>query len=80
MTQFLLVMLGGALGAASRFGLGLWLNKDATTVSLVNIVGSFVAVSLFALLPTDNKKYAAHLITGFCGAFTTYSAFLFRIS
>ncbi len=76
------VGLGGALGAISRFSVGVQVVKNfphdlplATLV--VNIFGSFtigVLVALFlSFTPIDYIR--AFLITGFLGALTTYSTF-----
>ena len=77
-----LVMLGGALGAASR-----WLLSQAIVNSIhsslplatlsVNIVGSAIigivwSLSEKSILP---PQIAALIIIGFLGSFTTFSAF-----
>ena len=74
MSHFLLVMGGGALGAASRYGLGLLLPKPGWSTSLVNILGSFLAVWIVSQF-SKNQPAALFALTGFCGAFTTYSTF-----
>jgi len=77
MTHLLLVMAGGALGAAGRYSLSWVLPKDLWSVSTVNILGSFLAVYLFTYVlqgeANSNARFFA--ITGFLGAFTTFSAF-----
>jgi len=77
MAQFLLVMAGGALGAAGRFGISRVLPKAFWSVTSVNILGSFLAIWLFtSLLQGEvNSNARFFTITGFLGAFTTFSAF-----
>ena len=72
-----MVMVGGALGAASRYGLSLVMPKPFWSVSTVNILGSFMAVCLISTLFKGDAQANMRLlvITGFLGAFTTFSAF-----
>lgn len=68
----LLVALGGALGAAARWGVGRRLPGRRATLA-VNVAGS---LALGALLSREVPPTAYALLgTGFCGAFTTFSAF-----
>lgn len=79
------VALGGALGACSRYLIGLlatvlWPQFPLGTLS-VNALGSFMAGILLALAllggsPSHSLKL--FLMTGFLGAFTTFSAFSFE--
>ncbi|MBX2825141.1 MAG: fluoride efflux transporter CrcB [Gammaproteobacteria bacterium] len=78
--SWLLVALGGALGAVSRYGIGRVLLvypgfPFATLV--VNVTGSFFIGYLAALFlqrpGSDDLRLL--LVTGFLGAFTTFSAF-----
>ena len=81
--KWLLVMLGGSLGAASRYGIGLLTAKLLGTgfpwgTMVVNLSGCFVIGLLFALadrvqlLTPDVRLF---LITGYLGALTTFSSF-----
>ena len=74
----LLVTLGAAVGAPLRFLAGHYLD-DAhpigplpTGTLLVNVAGSFL-LGLFSALSLSGHQMAL-LGTGFCGAFTTWSA------
>lgn len=76
-----LVFIGGGLGSVLRFLLSKWLNPLFTNAFLgtfsVNILGSlligfFIAYQLEEII---KKPVALFLITGFCGGFTTFSAF-----
>ena len=70
----LLVALGAAVGAPLRLLAGHWLDHDFPWGTLVaNVVGSFLLGLLTALSLDDGT--AALIGTGFCGGFTTYSAF-----
>ncbi len=71
----LLVALGAALGAPLRFALATALDLDHRPrgTLLVNVAGSFL---LGLLVAGDvSGQWLALLGTGFCGGFTTYSAF-----
>ncbi|HEU4811213.1 MAG TPA: CrcB family protein [Nocardioides sp.] len=70
----LLVALGAALGAPLRFLAGHWLDHGFPWGTLLaNVVGSFL-LGLFTALSLGEHALAL-LGTGFCGGFTTYSAF-----
>ena len=81
--KIVLVMVGGSLGAASRYGVGLltaraWGTQFPWGTLAVNLVGCFAAGLLFALadrvrLLTPDVRLL--LITGYLGALTTFSSF-----
>ena len=81
--KWLLVMVGGSLGAASRYGIGLltarlWGTHFPYGTLVVNLVGCFIIGLLFALadrsrLLTPDVRLL--LITGYLGALTTFSSF-----
>jgi CrcB protein len=70
----LLVALGAGVGAPLRFLAGHHFDGDdfPTGTLLVNLAGSFL-LGLFSALSLTGHELA-FLGTGFCGAFTTYSA------
>jgi fluoride exporter len=78
-----LVMIGGSLGAASRYGVGLlaarvWGAQFPWGTLIVNLFGCFAIGLLFALaersrLLTPDLRLL--LITGYLGALTTFSSF-----
>lgn len=74
----LLVAFGGAIGAAARYGVAVWLSASMATFPwhtlAVNLIGSFlIGLALPALL---NRPAAQLLVvTGLIGGFTTFSAF-----
>lgn len=81
--KWLLVMVGGSLGAASRYGVGLltarlWGTGFPWGTMVVNLTGCFIIGLLFALadrsrLLTPDVRLL--LITGYLGALTTFSSF-----
>ena len=77
--NFLIVALGGAIGAAARYGLSLITVKiDFPLMTFItNLLGAF-AIGLIVGFAAK-KNLDSHLIlflkTGFCGGFTTFSTF-----
>jgi CrcB protein len=84
-SAYLAVALGGALGSLARF----WMTTAMTALTgprypwgtlLINVLGSFV-IGLVAGLTLTPERLGWHpsvrifLMTGFCGGFTTFSAF-----
>ena len=70
----LLVALGAAIGAPLRYVVASRLDGRFPWGTLaVNVAGSFL-LGLFTALALDEQALAM-LGTGFCGGFTTYSAF-----
>lgn len=85
MKQVVLVFFGGGIGSAMRYLIGKWLNNLPTTLPygtlLVNVLGSlFIGLILgfVAKSSTLSENYALLLATGFCGGFTTFSAFSYE--
>lgn len=71
---WLLVALGGALGSSARYGLGLLLLGVAPIGTLaVNTLGCGLMGYLQARLGPEPLR--VFFMTGFCGGFTTWSAF-----
>ena len=79
-----LVMLGGALGTAARYGTQSWLPDERwgfplTTLS-INVLGALVlGVLLESLILSGEdtgwlRRARLTVGTGFCGGFTTYSS------
>jgi CrcB protein len=75
-------MLGGAIGSALRWALGLALNPVLPTLPLgtltVNLVGGFIigsAIGLFDQFQSLPPELRLFVITGFCGGLTTFSTF-----
>ncbi len=82
--QLLLVMAGGALGAAGRFWMSGWLLRQLGSgfpwgTLAANLLGSFAAGYLAIWLEDRGPSalyWRAFLIVGVLGALTTYSALM----
>lgn len=82
MNQLLLIGLGGALGAISRYGLsslvyGITGRGFPWGTLVVNILGSFFMglLSVWLIERIASTELRALLIVGFLGALTTFSTF-----
>ncbi|MFB6312193.1 MAG: fluoride efflux transporter CrcB [Salinirussus sp.] len=76
--EALLIGIGGAVGAVSRYLIGLLLGKTSFpwATLVVNALGSFIlGLVLFAEGTSTLQLLVA---VGFCGAFTTFSSFSFQ--
>ncbi len=77
--NLLMVGAGGAAGSILRYLLQTYFNTDRFSYGtlLVNIGGCFVAglLAAFLLKNARQDELSLLLLTGFCGGFTTFSAF-----
>ncbi|MDB5971256.1 MAG: camphor resistance protein CrcB [Hydrocarboniphaga sp.] len=80
--SLLAVVIGGSIGCLLRFFAGVKLNSVYPNLPmgtlLVNLVGGLIigmAVAFFARAPNLDPAWRVLIITGFCGGFTTFSAF-----
>lgn len=88
--NYFFVMIGGALGALSRYGIGQMLSgirffQMPIGTMTVNLIGCFLLGILTAIgmkydsLPglsdSQTRSLMMLLTVGFCGAFTTFSTF-----
>jgi len=81
--NFLIVGLGGAVGSMLRYAVQKFFQAQTvaafpTGTLLVNIAGCFLIGILWSLVSrslTWNEEMKLLLMTGFCGGFTTFSAF-----
>jgi fluoride exporter len=74
-----LIGIGGFLGSLSRYGFNLIFKSFTLPAStfLVNIIGCFIIgiIASFAQKLTISTDLKFFMATGFCGGFTTFSAF-----
>ena len=82
--QILWVAIGGALGAVSRFLLSGAINQRLSDTYIpigtlaVNVIGSAIMALCYVVLVEQkllDEVYKPLLMTGFLGAFTTFSTF-----
>lgn len=80
-SDLLLVALGGGLGAAARWGIGVaqarltrW--PGWTGILVANLLGCLV-IGLAAGAGADDPWTRAFIMSGLCGAMTTFSSFAF---
>jgi CrcB protein len=81
---YVLIALGGALGALARYGVGTWVQGRVAHTAfpwgtfVINATGSFILGLVLTLLGTGMLRgfYWKPLFTmGFVGAYTTFSTF-----
>lgn len=86
MTPFLVIGLGGFLGANARYLVGGWAAERLGVTFpygtlLINVTGSFI-IGLFLTLATErfvvNPNARLFFAVGFLGAYTTFSTFTFE--
>jgi len=83
MTMFLYAAIGGAIGAAARYGVNVTAPKllghgFPWATMIVNVAGSFVMgllIAIMALAWNTSQEMRVFLATGVLGGFTTFSAF-----
>lgn len=76
MRAVLLVALGGAVGAAARYGVGVWALRFEVApwgTWVVNAVGCLLIGVAIPVLRSDDLRVA--LLVGVLGAFTTFSTY-----
>ena len=82
MKNFLLVFIGGGFGSGLRYLIGRYLNSSLGGFPIgtftVNIIGSLLIGLILGYAAKENslsQNQVLLLATGFCGGFTTFSAF-----
>jgi CrcB protein len=83
--SLLSIALGSVIGAWLRWGISLKFNSVFENISfgtvIVNLIGAFIiglAVSFFSN-SSISPNYKLFVVTGFCGALTTFSTFSVEI-
>ncbi|HBV85179.1 MAG TPA: fluoride efflux transporter CrcB [Desulfosporosinus sp.] len=87
MQTILVITVGGALGALSRYGLGVWISNKWSQdfplhTFLINITGAFLLGFLHILFIERlnvSPLWRLGIGVGFLGAFTTFSTFGFEV-
>ncbi|NJD55730.1 MAG: fluoride efflux transporter CrcB [Nitrospirae bacterium] len=83
MQNIIIVGLGGFLGAAARFVIGLWIGQKWGRIFplgtfIINVSGSFFIGFLMVLFTERfmlNPQWRMFFVIGFLGAYTTFSTF-----
>ena len=78
--QFILVAIGGAFGSMLRYACSLFFRSTNQTFPLstfiVNCIGSFlIGFAMAYRCKIENQLFHLLFVVGFCGGFTTFSAF-----
>ena len=82
MIKVLILITGGAIGSALRYGVSMWVQRSLHYsfpfgILSVNIIGSFLIGFCWSL--AENYNFSANtrafLFTGLFGGFTTFSSF-----
>jgi CrcB protein len=83
--NLLMVFVGSATGGTFRYLISGWIQQHNSTkiplgTFIVNILGCFIlGIILESILKNNHSdQFKLLLITGFCGGFTTFSAFSFE--
>ena len=80
--NFLLVGLGGAIGSMVRYSVQRLVNTTTIPYGtlLVNLAGCFLIGLLWGLINKNSISQPGGLLlmSGFCGGFTTFSAFTYE--
>ena len=82
MKSFLLVFIGGGLGSALRYLVAIAMNQYSKVLPFgtftVNILGCLLIGMILGYAQKENTLTSNQILllaTGFCGGFTTFSAF-----
>jgi len=85
MKQAILVFVGGGLGSVLRYFFGRWFNGFESSFAygtlLANTVGCILIGMVVGYLGRTTAVSQTHVLllaTGFCGGFTTFSAFAYE--
>ncbi|MBF0458302.1 MAG: fluoride efflux transporter CrcB [Nitrospirae bacterium] len=87
MAEYLIIGIGGFIGAIARYALALWITGKWGKVFplgtfVINVSGSFLIGLVMSTLAARNivdPHWRLFIVVGFLGAYTTFSAFEFEI-
>ena len=80
------IALGSAAGGVARYLIGVWVQSRAGIgfpigTLLINVSGSLLLgflIRYYLVSPSISPEFRAMITTGFCGGYTTFSAFSFE--
>ncbi len=83
MINYLIIGIGGFVGAITRYAIGLWIGQKwgrsfPFGTFFINVSGSFLIGLLMSLLTERfmvNPQWRLLLVVGFLGSYTTFSTF-----
>jgi CrcB protein len=86
-SRFLLIALGGSLGAVARYGASFWVQERVTSVFpygtfIVNLTGCLLMGLTMTRLnegPEVSVNWRFLVPVGFIGGYTTFSSFVFEM-
>ena len=83
--NLILIFIGGGTGSIARYLIGRYINKPENLIPYgtltVNLLGSLIIGLILGIALKSNSSHenlTLALATGFCGGFTTFSAFAFE--
>lgn len=78
--EWFLIGLGGSLGAIARYSINIYFKsyKKPVATILVNMLGSFLFGLILAANLVVNGSFYIFFVSGFLGAFTTFSTFTYE--
>ncbi len=85
MINYVIIVLGGGIGAAARFALGTWIGQNwgrnfPLGTFVINISGSFILGVIMGTVEAQVLSPAVRLglAIGFVGAYTTFSTWTYE--
>jgi fluoride exporter len=80
--NYLLVFIGGGIGSALRYFIGIKMQKSTFALPWSTFLSNLLACIIFALTvwylnskPVETNNTRVFLLTGFCGGLSTFSTF-----
>jgi CrcB protein len=83
--NWLVVFIGGGIGSAVRYGLGLAFSKSNLSLPVATLSANVISCLIFAITLTafqqklqDQPGLKVFILTGICGGLSTFSTFSFE--